>query len=87
MRMKPQDFKIHAYNFLVELVTPYNYMTIDKNLLFFCSAWFLSDVSKVTLWSKFFDADVYITPRPDEAFHCVEPGWFRIAFPEQPSLL
>lgn len=49
---------------------------------------FLSDITpeaEVMLWNKFFDAGVYITP--GKAFHCVEPGWFRIVFAEEPSLL
>lgn len=55
------------------------------HLLFFK---FLSDVTheaEVILWNKFFDAGVYITP--GKAFHCIEPGWFRIVFAEEPSLL
>ena len=49
---------------------------------------FLTDITpeaEVTLWNKFFDAGVYITP--GKAFHCTEPGWFRIVFAEEPSLL
>ena len=49
---------------------------------------FLDDSTReaeVTLWNKLFDAGVYITP--GKAFHCVEPGWFRIVFAETTSLL
>ena len=49
---------------------------------------FLSEITpeaEVTLWNKFFDVGVYITV--GKAFHCAEPGWFRIVFAEEPSIL
>lgn len=53
-----------------------------------CSLKFLTDITpeaEVALWNKFFDAGVYITP--SKAFNGAEPGWFRIVFAEEPSLL
>ena len=45
----------------------------------------MSPEAEIVLWNKFFDAGVHIAP--GKGFHCAEPGWFRIVFAEEPSLL
>ena len=45
----------------------------------------MSPEAEIVLWNKFFDAGIHIAP--GKGFHCAEPGWFRIVFAEEPSLL